>query len=74
MGPKSPHQSIRNGKADCIVNLIEGSSTTSDSVCDRREFEGTKLESNGAMESTNEEYPVIKGDVLFKLLPDLEVK
>ena len=59
---------------DCVVDLIERSSAMSDSVCDRPEFEGTKFESSGAMESTNEAYPVIKADALFKLLPDLEVK
>ena len=30
--------------------------------------------SGGAMESANEAYPVIKGDALSKLLPDLEVE
>ena len=35
----------------------------SDSVYDRPKFEETKFESNGAMESANEEYAVIKGDV-----------
>ena len=43
-------------------------------MCDGPEFEGTKFESNGAMESASEAYPVIKGDALFKLLPDLEVE
>ena len=57
-----------------VVDLIERSSTTSDSVCDGPEFEGIKLKSGGAMESANEAYPVIKGDTLSKLLPDLEVE
>ena len=72
--PKGPHQSIHDGKTDCVVNLIERSSATSDSVYDRPDFEGIKLESNGAMGFANEEYPDIKGDALLKLLPDLEVK
>ena len=46
----------------------------SDSVYDRPKFEETKFESNGAMDSAIEDYPVIKGDILLKLLPDLEVK
>ena len=32
----------------------------SDLVCDGPKFEETKFESNGARESANEEYPVIK--------------
>ena len=61
-------------RQDCVVDLIERSSTTSDSVYDGPEFEGTKFESNGAIGFANEEYSDIKGDALFKLLPDLEVK
>ena len=57
-----------------VVDLIERSSTTPDSVCNRLKFEGTKLETNGAMESANEEYPVVKRGVLFKLLQDLELE
>ena len=74
LGPGGPHQSIHDGKTDCVVDLIERSSTTPDSVCDRPKFGGTKLESNGAMESINEEPPDIKGEALFKLLQDLEVE
>ena len=74
LGPGGPHQSICDGKTDCVVNLIKRSSTTPDSVCNGPKFEGTKLKSNGAMESTNEEHLVIKGEALFKLLQDLEIK
>ena len=74
LGPGGPHQSIHDGKTDCVVNLIERSSTTPDLVCNRPKFEGSKLESNGTMESANEEHPVIKGEALFKLLQDLEIK
>ena len=41
---------------------------------DGPEFEGTKFKLCGAMGSANDAYPVIKGDALFKLLPDLEVE
>ena len=61
LGLEVPHQSILDGKTDCVDDLLERSSTTPDLVCDGPKFGGTKLESNGAMESTNEEYPVIKG-------------
>ena len=74
LGPGGPHQSIHDGKTDCVVNLIERSSTTPDLVHDGPKFGGTKLKSNGAMESTNEEHPDIKGEALFKLLQDLEVE
>ena len=37
-------------------------------------LKGPSLSQNGAMESASEAYPVIKGDALFKLLPDLEVE
>ena len=74
LGPQGPHQSIHDGKTDCVVNLIKRSSTTPDSVCNGPKFEGAKLESNGAMESTNEELLAIKGEALFKLLEDLEIK
>ena len=72
LGPGGPYQSICDGKTECVVDLIDKSSTTPDPVCDRPKFGGTKLESNGAMESANEEHPVIKGEVLFKLLQGLE--
>ena len=56
-----------------LLNLIERSSTTSDSVYNGPEFEGTKFKPSGAMESTNEACPVTKEDAFFKLLPELEV-
>ena len=71
---EDPHQSICVGKTGCVVNLIERSSATSDSIYDEPEFEGTKFESNGTMGFANEEYPGIKGNTLLKLLPDLAVK
>ena len=74
LGPEGLHQSICDGRTDCVVNLIERSLATSDSVYDRSEFEGTKFESNGVMGFANEEYPDIKGDTLLKLLPDLAVE
>ena len=74
LGPRGPHQSIHGRKTDCVVNLIERSSTTPDSVCNRPEFEETKFKSNDAMGFTNEEYPDIKGDALLKLPPNLAVE
>ena len=47
---------------------------TPESMCSRPKLEGVKLESNGAMESTNEEIQIIKGEALLKLLQDLEIK
>ena len=61
LGPKGPYQSICGGKTDCVVDLIERSLATSDSVYNGPEFEGTKFKSNGAMGFANEEYPDIKG-------------
>ena len=74
LGPKGSHQFICGGKTECVVNLIERSLATSDSVYNGPEFEGTKFESNGIMGFVDEEYPDIKGDALLKLLPDLAVK
>ena len=74
LGPGGLHQSIRGGKADWVVDLIERSSTTLDSVCNGPEFEGTKFKSNDTMGFTNEEYPGIKGDTLLKLPPNLAVE
>ena len=74
LGLEGPHHSILDGKTDCVDDLLERSSTTPDPVCDRPKFGGTKLESNGAMESANEEYLVINGEALFKLLQELEIK
>ena len=74
LDPGGPHQSICDGKTDCVADLMERSSTTPVLMCNGPKLEGTKLESNGAMEFTNEEFPVTKGEVLFKLLQDLEIK
>ena len=74
LGPGGPHQSIHDGKTDCIVDLIERSSMTPGLMCNRPKLEGAKLESNGAMEFTNEELLVTKGEALPKLLQDLEIE
>ena len=74
MGPGGPHQSIHDGKADCVVDLIERSPMTPELMCKGPKFEVAKHESNGAMESTNEELLVIKGEALLKLLQDLEIE
>ena len=74
LGPGGLHQSIHSERMDCAVNLIERSSTTLDSVCNRPELEGTKFESKDTMGFADEEYPNIKGDALLRLLPELAVK
>ena len=74
LGPGGPHKSIHGERTDCVVNLIERSSTTLDSVCNRPEFEGTKFKSKDTMGFADEEYPNMKGDTLLRLLPDLAVK
>ena len=74
LGPGGPHQSICDGKTDCVVDLIERSSMTPKSMCKRPKLEGAKPKSNGAMESTNEELPVTKGEALLKLLQDQEIE
>ena len=74
LGPGGPHQSIHSGIIDCVVDLIERSSTTLDSVCNRPEFEGTKFESKDTMGFPDEEYPNMKGDTLLRLLPELAVE
>ena len=71
LGPGGPHQSICSGRTDCVVNLIERSSTTLDSVCNRPKFEGTKFESKDTMGFADEEYPGTKGDALLRLLPEI---
>ena len=43
-------------------------------MCRGPELEGAKPKSNGAIESTNEELLVTKGEALLKLLQDLEIK
>ena len=67
------YHSICNGRIDCAVNLIERS-TTLDSVCNRPELEGTKFESRDTMGFANGEYPIMKGDTLLRLLPELAVE
>ena len=74
LGPGGPHQSIRDGKTDCVPDLMERSSMTPESMCNRPKLEGAKPESNGAMEFTNKELPVAKGGALLKLLQDLEIE
>ena len=74
LGPGGPHQFIHGGRTDCVVDLIERSLTTLESVCNRPEFEGTKFESKDTMGFSDEEYPGMKGDTLLRLLPDLAVK
>ena len=74
LDPGGPHQSIHGERKDCVVDLIERSSTTLDSVCNRPEFEGTKFESKDTMGFADEECPSMKGDTLLRLLPDLAVE
>ena len=72
--PEGPYQSICSGRMDCAVDLIERSSTTLDSVCNRPELEGTKFKSKDTMGFADGEYPIMKGDALLKLLSDLAVE
>ena len=72
--PGGLHQSTHGGRIDCVVNLIERSLTTLDSVCNRPEFEGTKFKSKDTMGFADEEYPNMKGDALLRLLPELAVE
>ena len=74
LGAGGPWQSIHDGKMDCVVDLIERSSMTPESMCNEPKLEGAKLKSNGAMECANEELLVTKGEALFKLLQDLEIE
>ena len=74
LGPEGPHQSICSGRIDCAVDLIERSSTTLDSVCNRPELKGTKFESKDTMEFADGECPNIKGGALLRLLSDLAVE
>ena len=71
---KAPYQSICSGRMDCAVDIIERSSTTLDSVCNRPELEGTKFESKDTMGFADGEYPIMKGDALLRLLSDLAVE
>ena len=74
LGPGGPRQSIHSKRIDCVVDLIERSLTTLDSVCNRPEFEGTKFKSKDTMGFADEEYPGMKGDALLRLLPNLAVE
>ena len=74
LGPGGLHQSICGGRMDCVVNLIERSLTTVDSVCNKPELEGTKFKSKDTMGFADEGYQNMKGDVLLRLLPELAVK
>ena len=74
LGPGDPHQSIRSGRIDCVVNLIERSSTTLDSECNKPEFGRTKFESKDTMGFADQEYPSMKEDALLRLLPELAVE
>ena len=72
VGPGGPHESIHDGKIECVVDPIKRSSTTLGLVCGKLELEGSKPRSNGAMELVNEELPDGKEGV--KLLKDLETE
>ena len=74
LGPGSPYQSIRGKGMDCAVDLIERSSITLDSVCNKPELEGAKFESKDTMGFADEEYPSMKGGALLRLLSDLAVE
>ena len=74
LDPGGPHKSICDGKTDCVTDLMERSSTTPVSMCNGPKLDGAKTELNGAMEFTNEELPVTKGEVLLKLLQDLKIE
>ena len=74
LGPGGPHQSICDGKTERVVDLIKRSSMTPESMCEGPELEGANPKLNSAMESTNEELPVTKGEALLKLLQDLEIE
>ena len=73
-GPGGPYQSIHGERMDCVVDLIERSLTTLDSVHNKPELEGTKFESKDTMGFADGEYPSMKGDILLRLLPELAVK
>ena len=74
LGPGGLHQSIHSERMDCVVNLIERSLTTLDSVCNGPELEGAKFKSKDTMGFADEGYPYIKGDALLKLPPNLAVE
>ena len=74
LGLGGPHQSICGGKTECVVDLIERSSTTLGSVCGKLEPEGPKSRSRGATEFMNGELLDGKKETLVKLLQDLETE
>ena len=74
LGLGGPHQSICDGKTECVVDLIERSSTTLGLVCRKLELEGPKPRSNGAMAFMNEELPDEKEGALVMLLKDPETE
>ena len=74
LDPGGPHQSIHDGKTVCVVDLIKRSSMTPELMCKGPELEGARPKSNGAVESTNEELPITKGEAPLKLLQDLEIE
>ena len=74
LGPGGPYQSICSERIDCAVDLIERSLTALDSVCNRPELEGTKVQSKDTMGFADGEYPIMKGGALLRLLSDLAVE
>ena len=74
LDPGGPHQSIPDGKTECVVDPIERSSTALGLVCGKLELEGPKPRSDGATEFMNEELLDGKEGALVKLLKDLETE
>ena len=74
LGPESLYQSICGGRIECAANLTERSSTTLDSVYDGPELEGTEFELKDIIGFADEEYPIMKGDTMLRLLSDLAVE
>ena len=74
LGPEGPHQSIHGGRTDWVVDLIERSLTTLDSVYKWPELEGTKVELNDIMGFTDEDHPGVKEDALLRLPPNLALE
>ena len=71
LGPDGPYQSICNGKIECVVDLIERSSTTQGMVCGKLEVGGPRLRSAGVTELMNEGPPDEARDVLVASLKDV---
>ena len=44
LDPGGPHQSICDGKTDCVTDLMERSSTTPVSMCNGPKLEGAKTQ------------------------------